>query len=157
MAKALMLSIILLAQPFAANAGVIIRVPDPHRGIPIVSDPSEQNELPGGLPQIVQVTYDFNNLEYEVPDNGFSDPFDLTAFGGGICQTSIGEFGQTKYACFFPLQPAGFYQLSDPGSIDKIRFTVPVPESSTWATFLLGVGCVGVALRSRGRSTTVAV
>jgi hypothetical protein len=145
-------------QPLVAHAATdlgvadIVRL-DPPAPTVIVTSPTQTNPLPGGAPPshpaIWQVTYWFRDLEYSIPDGSGGQQFALPDFTNVNCRSSAGAFS-TNVACYFNPEAPGIFALTNTGTIDAIRFTVP--EASTWAMMVIGFAGLGFAAHRCART-----
>lgn len=145
-----------LALPASAQAAVtdITRLAPPQTPDLTVTSPKEANPLTGGGPEIWKVTYRFNDLEYSIPSGGGGQKFTLPDFAPSSCKSGPGALGATSVTCFFPWQAPGYFNLSNTGSIDDIKFTVP--ESKTWAMIVAGFAALAFLGRKARRQVRVA-
>jgi PEP-CTERM motif len=150
------LAVAVVLQPMAASADGASIVPIKEMPDLFVNSPDDSNPLTGGGPEVWDVVYPFNNLEYSIPEGGGGVEFALPNFTNVKCSSAAGAAGTTNVACRFDWVEQDIFQLTNTGSIDSIRFTVPEP--STWAIMLVGFAGLGLAalrnsrkLDSRGR------
>jgi hypothetical protein len=147
--KKLILFAVFAFLPVVAHAADVVMVQPPLDPLPpgdVITNPAQMTIIPGGTATL-QVTYDFNNFEVTLSPGGGAVPFDPPF--GGMCTTAPAEFGP-RQTCHFPWQPAGFYRITNEGSIRDVVFSVPEP--ATWAMMMIGIGGIGAAMRSRRRA-----
>ena len=148
------LTIAAIMQPIAAYADGASITPIKEMPDLFVNSPNDSNPLTGGGPEVWDVVYPFNNLEYSIPEGGGGVEFNLPNFTNVKCSSAEGAFGATNVTCRFDWVEQDIFQLTNTGSIDAIRFTVPEP--STWAMMLVGFAGLGLAALQRSRKTNSA-
>jgi hypothetical protein len=107
-------------------------------------------------------TFSFNALTHAigfdytgVNERGTS--FDVTVDGatftltGNIDNDSSGFWGYTSATGFTSFTIAT--SLDSGYSLDQVTYTAAIPEPQSYAMMLLGLGCVGLLVRRRARST----
>jgi hypothetical protein len=148
------LAVAAILQPIAAYADGASIVPIKEMPDVFVNSPNDTNPLSGGGPEVWDVVYPFSNLEYSIPDGGGGVEFNLPDFTNVKCSSAEGALGATNVTCHFDWVEQDIFQLTNTGSIDAIRFTVPEP--STWATMLIGLAGLGLAALQKSRKANSA-
>ena len=154
MLLARILAVAAILQPIAAYADGASIVPIKEMPDVFVNSPDVSNPLTGGGPEVWDVVYPFNNLEYSIPEGGGGVEFSLPNFTNVKCNSAEGAFGATNVTCRFDWVEQDIFQLTNTGSIDAIRFTVPEP--STWTMMLVGFAGLGLAALQKSRKANSA-